>query len=248
MPSGRVTSGRVTSGRGRFERRARAVRRRPWRHAAIAAGVVVVLGVLGWLLLASPAFSARSVTVTGLTDPGERAAALAAAAIPPGTPLARVDTFGATARVEAIATVERVHVTRHWPSGVTVDVTRKVPVLAVKNPQGQLEVVDSQGAVFQTVTVVPAGIPLVNASTATPDPRGLLAAVDVLSILPADLRAQVAQVTVTSADLVTFTLGKVQVVWGGAQDGPKKLAILRVLLPTGPGTIDVSAPDTPTTR
>ena len=234
--------------RQRFEERARQVRRRPWRLAAIGAVVLAVLVAVFWVVALSPLLAVRTVTVTGLDNPGERAAVLAAAGIPTRMPLARGDTAAAAARVETIAVVGRVAVVRSWPNTVTVQVTRRVSVLAVKNPQGQLQVVDVTGRVFETVTAAPAGIPVVNASTASPDPEGLLAAIGVLTILPPDLRATVAEVTVSSADLVTFKLAAVTVVWGGSSDGPKKLAILRVLLGTKAGTIDVSAPDTPVTR
>jgi cell division protein FtsQ len=234
--------------RQRFEERARQVRRRPWRLAAIGAIALVVVLTLFWVIAISPLLAVRSVTVSGLTDPTERAAALTAARIPMRTPLARVDTAAAAARVEAIATVDRVAVVRTWPNTITVEVTRRAPVLAVKNPQGQLQVVDATGTAYETVAVVPPGIPVVNATSASPDPQGLLAAIGVLTILPADLRGTVSGITVSSADLVTLTLGGVTVVWGGSSDGPKKLAILRVLLGTKPGTIDVSAPDTPVTR
>lgn len=212
------------------------------------AGTLLAVLALFWVVAFSPLLVVRTVAVTGLTDPGERAAALAAARIGTGTPLARVDTGAAAARVEAIGTVGSVAVVRNWPSTVAVEVTRKAAVLAVKNPQGQLQVVDAAGTAFETVASAPAGLPVVNASSASPDPRGLRAAIGVLTILPADLRGAVSALTVSSADLVTFKMGTVTVIWGGAADGPKKLAILRVLLGTKPGTIDVSAPDTPVTR
>ena len=247
--SSSTRSDRATTGtRQRFAERARRARRRPWRLAAIAAVLLVVIGALFWVVALSPLLAVRTVAISGLTEPGERAAALAVADIPIGTPVARVDTGGAAARVRAIATVARVAVIRSWPNTVSIEVTRRVAVLAVMNPQGQLQVVDATGDAFQSVSAAPAGIPTVNASSASPDPRGLIAAIGVLAILPADLRGSVSEVTVSSADLVTLKVGAVTVVWGGSSDGPKKLAILRVLLGTKAGTIDVSAPDTPVTR
>ena len=47
---------------------------------------------------------------------------------------------------------------------------------------------------------------------------------------------------------MSFTLGEVDVIWGGAAEAERKLRILQVLLPTAPDVIDVSAPDTPVTR
>jgi cell division protein FtsQ len=209
---------------------------------------VVVLGVTGWLVGFSSVFAVRTVTVTGLGDTGEQAAVLAAAGVPVGVPLARVDTGGPVDRVAAIPTIASVSVSRSWPSTVVVSVQRKVAVLAIKNPQGQLQVVDANGVPFETVSALPPGVAEVNAASAVPDPEGIKAAISVLQLLPADRRAQVSGLTVTSADLVTLQLGSVNVVWGGLADGPKKLAVLEALLRTNPAVVDVSAPDTPITR
>jgi cell division protein FtsQ len=173
---------------------------------------------------------------------------VAAAAVPTGTPLARVDTAGAVDRVAKIPTVASVSVSRSWPSTVVVSVQRKVPVLAIKNPQGQLQVVDASGVPFEVVSALPAGVAQVNAASDVPDPEGIRAAISILQLLSPERRAQVSGVTVTSADLVTLQLGPVSVVWGGIGDGPKKLAVLEALLRTNPAVVDVSAPDTPITR
>jgi cell division protein FtsQ len=225
-----------------------AVRRRPLRLVAILLAALAALALAGWVLGFSPLFAVRTVTVTGLTDAGERAAARDAAGVTLGTPLARVDTGGAAARIGGIATVDSAQVSRSWPSTITVTVHRKVPVLAVRNPQGQLQVVDGNGVPFQTVAQAPSGVAVVNATTAAPDPEGLRAALSALRLLPPAQRSTVADVTVTSADLVAFRLGATTVVWGGVEDGPKKVAVLGALLRTNPVIVDVSAPDTPVTR
>ena len=49
----------------------------------------------------------------------------------------------------------------------------------------------------------------------------------------------------SSADLVTFTLGTRTVVWGSGEESPRKVAILRALLTTKAKVIDVSAPGHP---
>ena len=213
-----------------------------------AVAVAAVLAALVWAVGFSPLLAARTVTVTGVPDAAERQGLAAAAAIPLGTPLARVDTAGAAARIGGIATVRSVTVARSWPSTVVITVRRRDAVLAVKNSQGQLQVVDSDGVVFEEVRALPRGVLEVNAGRAAPDPEGLRAAAGVLRALPPAQRATVTGVVVTSADLVSFALGSVSVVWGGPGDGPKKLAVLTALLPTAPHVIDVSAPDTPVTR
>jgi cell division protein FtsQ len=238
----------LSSSRARFERRAAQVRRRPWRLVGVALGVVAVVAALVWAVGFSPLLAARAVSVTGLADPTEQQGVMTAAHITLGTPLARVDTSASAARVGRIPTVASVTVSRSWPSTIVVSVQRKVPVLAVKNPQGQLQVVDATGVAYETVDTVPTGVAQVKAATEAPDPAGIRVAIGILQVLPPAMRSQVSEVTVTSADLVTLELGAVSVVWGGPEDGPKKLAVLQALLPTTPGVIDVSAPETPVTR
>lgn len=245
-PRGPRTS--IDRSKARFERRAAAVRRRPRTVLAFVSAVVVLVGVLVWLVGFSSVLATRTVTVTGLADPAEQQAVADAAAVQVGTPLARLDAGGAAERVARIPTIASVSVDRSWPNTVVISVQRKVPVVAVKNPQGQLQVVDGSGVPFETVTALPPGVAQVNAASDSPDPQGVQAAISVLQLLSPERRAQVSGVTVTSADLVTLQLGKVSVVWGGLADGPKKLAILEVLLKTNPAVVDVSAPDTPITR
>jgi cell division protein FtsQ len=238
----------VIASRARFERRAAAVRRRPWRLLGVVGGAVLLLAAVVWVVGFSPLLATRTVTVTGLSDPTEQQRVVQASGVSLGTPLARVDTGRAADGVRAIATVATVTVSRSWPSTIVLSVQRKVPVLAVKNPQGQLQVVDSTGVPYDTVSALPPGVAEVNATSEAPDPEGLRAAISILQLLPSAERAQVSGVTVTSADLVTLQLGDVSVVWGGQADGPKKLTVLQALLPSHPAVIDVSAADTPVTR
>ncbi|MEO7236037.1 MAG: FtsQ-type POTRA domain-containing protein [Lapillicoccus sp.] len=224
------------------------MRRRPQRLLAVVAVALLTLVAVAWVVGFSPLLATRTVTVTGLTDPAELERALEAAGIAPGTPLARVDTARAADGVRRLPTVASVTVDRSWPATIVVAVQRKLPVLAVKNSQGQLQVVDASGVPYEVVAALPPGVAEVNAASEAPDPEGVRAAISILQLMPPAQRAQVSGVTVTSADLVTLQLGDVSVVWGGLADGPKKLTVLQALLPTHPAVIDVSAPDTPVTR
>jgi cell division protein FtsQ len=78
--------------------------------------------------------------------------------------------------------------------------------------------------------------------------EAMQSALALLNALPSDLSSQVSGITVSSANLVTFTLGKRTVVWGSGADSERKVAILMALLPTKAKVIDVSAPETPVTR
>lgn len=238
---------RMPSARVRFEQRAAAARRRPWRLVGAAFAVVALVAGLGWVVWASPLFVVDEVVVAGV-DGADRDAALQAAAVPLGEPLARIDAAAIAQRVGSLAIVKRAVVTRSWPRTLVVSVTPRVGMLVVRNSEGTLQVVDEDGVAFRDVEQVPTGLAVVNGSGARPAPEGLQAVIEVLRILPADQRATISQISVTSASMVTFTLGEVEVIWGGRGSQEKKAKVLQVLLATKPKVIDVSAPDTPVTR
>ena len=188
------------------------------------------------------------VEVTGVTGP-EAAAVVKLVDVPLGTPLARVDTEAVGARVRERVTIAEVSVRRSWPGTLTVEVVPRSAALVVRNPQGRLEVVDAEGVSFGTVRAVPKGVPVVTATGAEGTTReALLSSLALLEALPADLAGKVSGIKVSSANLITFTLGERTVVWGGGEDSARKVAILTALLRTKAKVIDVSAPDTPVTR
>lgn len=232
----------------RFRERALSNRRRPLRKALTWLTAVAVLAGVGWVVGWSHLLGVRDVEVLGVT--GEEASAISAlVAVPTGTPLARVDTDAVAARVRERITVAEVSVRRAWPTTLAVEVVPRTPALVMKNPQGRLEVVDAEAVVFREVDTAPAGVPLVTAKGSRgTTPEALRSALALLEALPEDLAKDVRAVTVSSADLVTFTLGSRTVVWGSGEDSPRKVVILRALLTTKAKVIDVSAPDTPVTR
>ncbi|KQU70988.1 hypothetical protein ASD62_04630 [Phycicoccus sp. Root563] len=238
----------MASSAARFQRRAQDVRRRPLRLLLWSGGTLVVLGLLIWLVAFSPVLAVRTVEVVGVPA-SEVAPIRALARVPLGEPLARVDQDLVAARVAERATVADVSIERSWPSTLVIHASPRVPFLVVKNPQGQLKVVDAEGVAYAQVTTAPAGVPTVNAASEAALSRDALgAAVSVVKVLPAGLQHRVSNVTVSSANLVTLKLGKTTVVWGGNNDPERKLAIMTALLRSAPKVIDVSAPDTPVTR
>jgi cell division protein FtsQ len=166
-----------------------------------------------------------------------------------GTPLAQIDTAAITRRVIASATLAEVTVSRSWPSTIVISASPRVPFLAVRNPQGQVQVVDSQGVAYATVRSSPRGVPLIDTVENPPSKESLRAGIAVLQALSAGQRTGVSNVTVSGANLVTLKLRGVTVVWGGASEPELKVKVMTALLRLkGVGTIDVSAPRTPVTR
>jgi cell division protein FtsQ len=248
----RRTSARRSSGlpssRARFDARAARVRRRPWVLGACLAVVLALLTGGVWLVEFSPVLVTKSVRVTGVPA-GEVSSIVGRAAVPMGTPLAKVNTRAISRRVIVTAALAEVTVSRSYPNTILISATLRVPVLAVKNPQGQVQVVDSQGVAYATVSVAPKGVPLIDTVESPPSMESMRAAMAVLRALSTAQRGQVTNVTVLGPNMVTFKLGAVTVVWGGASEPQLKVKVMTVLLrQQGVGTIDVSAPRTPVIR
>lgn len=243
-----VSSRGLASADHRFRERALQRRRRPWRRVLWIVVAAAVALALVWLAFWSPLLAVRSVQVSGVTG-ADRTAVAGLVDVAPGTPLARVDPAEVEERVRSRRSIAEVSVERGWPSTLRVRAVPRQAALVLKNPEGQLEVVDSTGVSYGAVTAAPAGVPVVTAaSTKGTTKEALEAALSMIRTLPVDLADQVSAIEVSTANLVSFTLGGVKVVWGGADAADRKLEILRALLPTKPAVIDVSAPDTPVTR
>lgn len=243
-----VRSRGLASADPRFRERALQRRRRPWLRVLWTVVALAVVSGLVWVTFWSPVLAVRSIDVRGVSG-ADKTAVAELIQVAKGTPLARVDVGAVEERVRTRRTIAEVSVERAWPGTLRVRAVPRQPALVLKNPQGQLEVVDATGVSYGTVTTPPAGVPVVTAASSKGTTKEALeAALSVIRTLPVDLADQVSAIQVSTANLVSFTLGEVKVVWGGADAADRKLEILRALLPTKPDVIDVSAPETPVTR
>jgi cell division protein FtsQ len=250
-PPRRDSAGRssgLPSSRARFDARAARVRRRPWLVAAWSGVTIALLAGGMWLVWLSPVLVARSVRVEGVPA-GDVSAIVSRAAVPLGTPLVKIDTRAISRRVIGIAALAEVTVSRSYPGTILISATVRVPVLAAENPQGQVQVVDSQGVAYATVAAAPKGLPVVNTTEDPPSMGSMRAALAVLGALSSTQRDQVTNLTVEGPNMVTFNLGTVNVVWGGASEPELKVKVMTALLgQKNVRTIDVSAPLTPAVR
>jgi len=212
------------------------------------AGLTALLSGGVWLVEFSPVLVTRTVTVEGV-PPQDVADIVNRAAVPLGMPLARVDTSAIARRVIGEVSLAEVTVTRSYPSTVRISASPRVPVLAVRDPQGQVQVVDSQGVAYASVSTAPKGVPLVNTVEKPTSLESMRAAMAVLRGLSAGQRGEVTNVTVLGPNMVTLRLGGVRVVWGGASEPELKVKVLTALLrQKGVRTVDVSAPHSPAIR
>jgi len=221
----------------------------PWKAGffALAAAAIVVIAV--WAILGSSLFVVRSVAVTG-SGTVPRAEVLRAAAVVPGTPLARVNGTAVASRVERITQIQSAQVSKDWPDTVVIAVSPRTPALAVASPGGYT-LIDKFGVAFRQVPKQPAGLALLASAKPVASLRGspaVLAAVTVLGQLPRQVRGQVITVSATSPDAVTLHLRDgITIDWGSASRPAAKAAELVILMRTKASYYDLSDPATAVT-
>jgi cell division protein FtsQ len=227
---------------------ARAARRRLIAvRVGIGAGLLLLAGALGWLVLSSPLLAVRTVTVSGtrLLTPPE---VLAAADVTRGTPLARVDTDAVVRRVRALRPVATVQVERGWPGTLRLRVVeRKAVAAAVVG--GGLTLVDATGVPFAPARTLPNGTVRLQVPTPGAKDPTTRAALRVLADLPPALRRPLRTVSAQSPSSVTLVLrdGR-QVLWGGVGDTALKAQAAQALLKMRGRVFDVSRPAVVTRR
>lgn len=242
----------------RISARRTAVIKERGRRRLVIAGValgVAALVVGGWLLLHTPLFSARSVTVTGNVH--ETAAAVVSQAGLAGhPPLLDVNAGAAAARLEELPWVRAATVHVSWPDGVHIAVTEETPRFTASTSTGTWATLSSDGRVLAQSATRPAGLLLLTA----PEPPGApgtalpgkdAAGLRVASTLPASFVGQVTAVTVEPGGWVQLALTTPVVVdIGSTSELTAKYedvsAILAGATLHNGDVIDVSVPDAPT--
>jgi cell division protein FtsQ len=246
------------NGAGSEERAALQTRRRfarrQWRRRWLAWKYVVSLLLLLVLVVGglvtvyfSDALAIDGVEVTGettLSDDDVRAAAR----VPMGEPLARVDLQRIRDRVGGLAIVRSVEVSRQWPHEVLIAIEERTAV-AVVEVAGSLRGLDEEGVVFGTFAEAPPGLPRVR-TTAETSGEALREAALVVAALPEDLAGRIAHVAVKTVDTITLELqGGREVRWGSSAQSEEKARVLEtLLLQEATEYYDVSVPGNPTLK
>jgi cell division protein FtsQ len=244
-----VAGAAVVSVTSRLRDRRRAERAHTVRTVLLLVAAAAVVAGTGWVALNSSLVAVREVTVEGTSrlSVGE---VLAAADVPGGRSLFRVDPGEIAPRVERLPAVGSVTVTRDWPHRVRIEVVERQPVAVVEEPDGAT-LLDATGVAFARVASPPPGLVPVTlggpaGAAGADDARAAMA---VLRALPAQVRRQVDQLRAPSPVSVSLDLeGGRRVVWGSAEDGDRKATILLALLRRPAQVYDVSTPDVVVTR
>jgi cell division protein FtsQ len=234
-----------------------------WRSLFFVLASVGILATIGWALLGDRLLVVRVITVSG-THLVTRGQVIAAADVPAGTPLIRVDTAQVAARVEAIRQVASARVSKDWPDGLSITVTERVPVVAVRMAGGGYDLVDHDGVLVTWERAKPAALPLFQTGLPASQLRGnpeVATASAVLAELPAWLHSEVANVAVTSGSgsggageesvpagsVVLYIKGGQTVVWGGPDMAGVKAHELAILMGDRASYYNVSDPETAVT-
>ena len=239
--------------------RSRAQKRLLWAAGAVGLAALVALGVV---LLHTPLFEAKVVTVTGSHPNTTEVAILQAAGLEHHPPLVSVDPAAAAARVERLPFIASAQVSRHWPDGVVVHVTERVPVATMATATTGWATLDGAGRTLAVTPTRPAGVPalVVHVPPATvvpPAPVGGTVApaadpgLTVARTLPPAFAAQVETVTVATDGTVSLALNSnLVVLLGTTSDLAAKYEDVAAILAHAPlrgaHTIDVTVPQSPT--
>lgn len=214
----------------------------------------VVLGVVLALLLAVagavvvytvPVFSVDHVEVTGnqrIADEDIRAAAQ----VPEGENLLRVDTVAAASGVVADPWIDRATVHRSLPSTLVIDVTERTAVAWIDTPEGTT-LIDASGTPF--IREQPPAEAIHVTGSAIDDDAVLEGAVDIAGSLTDELRTRIE--SLDADDPYTYTLllddGR-RVFWGESADNENKALALETVVQREGGEWDISNPSLVTVR
>ncbi|MDN5569727.1 MAG: FtsQ-type POTRA domain-containing protein [Propionibacteriaceae bacterium] len=230
---------------GARRRRARARLRRRLTVAGIVLGFVALVGGGAWLMGWSSVFSTDEVVTEGLVVLTHDDV-VAAAQVPVGGPLARVDTDAIAERVRAMPPVADVAVSARYPHTVRIAVTERTPVIALEIGRNFV-FVDDTGTAFHSSRTAPEGVLLARGSVG--DETLLAAYSHVAAALPEQVRAEASAISGDTLDSIAISLrdGR-RIVWGGPENSELKAQVIVPLLAMQARVYDVSAPSHPTTR
>ena len=208
--------------------------------ALIFVSIITVALLAVWLVWFSSVFTVKAVKVTGV-DVGLEQQVLAAATVPMGEPIIKVDTAAIGSAIQgALPWVASIDVRRGYPNDIVIAVTPRVAV--AQSTSGQA--IDADGIAYLSPTALSKNLLTINGS----DPDALGTAVRIYRQLPPQIAQRIASLTAKSRDDVTFTFGSGAVVrWGNDKKTEQKVAVLTALLPRRARMYDVSAPELPTT-
>ncbi|GLU45971.1 cell division protein FtsQ/DivIB [Nocardiopsis ansamitocini] len=209
----------------------------PWKAAFVTLLVVALLAVMTWVLLGSRLLVVRQVEVIGLERLAEQDV-VAAVDVATGTPLARVDIEAAAQRAEELRLAQAVTVSRGWPATLVVEVTERLPVLAIQVGDG-FQLVDGEGVRIEDSETRPSDYPLVTVKGEVENNPAIADAAAVADELPPAVLSTVNTIEASDRSSIVLDLDNgATVSWGDVDRGPDKARVLQVLMREHPAAAD----------
>ena len=212
------------------------------RVVVVALTAAVLAGVAVWVVAFSSVLGVKTVRVDGAHIVAV-ADVRAAAGVPHGRPLLRLDTGAIARRVEQLPAVRSARVETSFPDTVVIHVTERTGVGYLKNGP-RFVVVDADGVQFRTLRTRPPRLPLFAVPSGPQATASARAVAGVAAALGPRVLRQVTSIEAFDPGAITLVLADGRIVhWGSADRSSDKARILPTLL-TQPGQqFDVSNPD-----
>jgi cell division septal protein FtsQ len=206
--------------------------------AALFAGLV-------YLFAWSSIFSVSSIAVTGAPTSETQKVIAQISDVVAGQKLARVEPRAISHRIEQLAWIKKVDISRNWVNGkVSIAVTPRTPTAYFNG-----STIDASGTVFSLPGFTGGALPQVSA----PTPRLGLSAISLFQDLPGDFRSHVNSLSAHNDSNFAMEISlegrAIKVMWGKNEKNSLKIQVIKALLTLDENRnvlrIDVSAPHAP---
>jgi cell division septal protein FtsQ len=212
--------------------------------------LVVAIAILAYFLGWSSIFSVKKVEIAGAPTTAVQAEIENRSQIELGQQLARVNPQSVARRIEKLAWVKDVAISRNWLSGVVaIEISPRVPLAFFNSDQVPGQTIDEEGELFSLPGYTNPDLALISAKS----PDSALKANELFTALPEKFRRSITLMMATSTN--TFTLNStlegrdIRIRWGDSQDMALKISVINSLLKLPENKqikmIDVVAPHAP---
>ena len=211
-------------------------------------GVVVI--ALAYLLGWSSIFSVKNVEIVGAPTTAVQAEIEKRSQVEVGQQLARVNPQSVARKIEKLAWVKGVAISRNWLSGaVAIEISPREPLAFFNSDQVPGQTIDEEGQLFSLPGFNNPDLALISAKS----PESALKANELFTQLPENFRKNITSMMASSTN--TFTLNstlegrEIRIRWGDNQEMDLKISVINSLLKLPENKqikmIDVVAPHAP---
>lgn len=214
--------------------------------AILVAALIVLAYFLGW----SSYFSVTKVEITGAPTTKVQAEIEQKSQIEAGQKLARVNPQSVARKIEKLAWVKDVSISRDWLSGVVaIEISPRQPLAFFNSDQMPGQTIDEEGQLFSLPGYSNPDLALISAKS----PDSALKANELFTALPENFRKNITSMIATSTHTIilnsTLEGRDIRIRWGDNQDMALKITVINDLLKLPENKkiklIDVVAPHAP---